>query len=223
MVIKLRGKRAVYGDNEITRPLCAMNPPTISYTIGDRLYLNITDRCTLECAFCPKHNGSHRVHDYDLTLDHRPSPQEIIAAIDDPARYREVVFCGFGEPTLRLKVLLQTARHIKAHGGRVRVNTDGLANLVHKRNVLPEMAGYVDALSVSLNAQNEAVYNRHCQPALAGAFYAMLEFLAQAPRYIPDVTATAVEGLEGVDIAACERLAAQQGVKFRKRILGRVG
>ncbi len=196
---------------------------TISYQIEDRLYLSITDRCTLECAFCPKTLGVPQVRGYDLTMDHRPAVEEIITAIGNPADYAEVVFCGYGEPTLRLKVLLEVAAYIKAHGGRVRVNTDGLANLVHKRNVLPEMAGYVDALSVSLNAQNEAVYNRHCQPALAGAFYAMLEFLAQAPRYIPDVTATAVEGLEGVDIAACERLAAQQGVKFRKRILGRVG
>ncbi len=223
MVIKLRGKRAVYGDNEITRPLCAMNPPTISYTIGDRLYLNITDRCTLECAFCPKHNGSHRVHDYDLTLDHRPSPQEIIAAIDDPARYREVVFCGFGEPTLRLKVLLQTARHIKAHGGRVRVNTDGLANLVHKRNVLPEMAPCVDALSVSLNAQNAEVYAHHCRPQLPGSYAAMRDFIAHAPAYIDEVTVTAIDGLPGVDIAACSKIAAAQGVLFRRRELHRIG
>ncbi len=223
MVIKLRSKRAVYGDNQITRPLCAMNPPTISYTIGDRLYLNITDRCTLECAFCPKHNGSQRVHDYDLSLDHRPSPQEIIAAIDDPARYREVVFCGFGEPTLRLKVLLETARHIKAHGGRVRVNTDGLANLVHKRNVLPEMAPCVDALSISMNAQDADLYARHCLPRLPGSYAAMLAFLAEAPHHIDDVTATAIEGLEGVDTDACRALAEQRGAKFRRRQLDVVG
>jgi len=141
-----------------------MPSQTISYTIGDRLYLNITDRCTLQCAFCPKHNGSNRVHAYDLTLDHRPSPEEIIAAIDDPADYSEVVFCGYGEPTLRLKVLLTTARHIKAHGGRVRVNTDGLANLFHKRNVLPEMSPCVDALSVSMNVQHPCMPVTACPP-----------------------------------------------------------
>ena len=178
-----------------------MTSQTISYTIGDRLYLNITDRCTLGCAFCPKHDGAYRVHDYDLSLDHRPTQDEIIAAIGDLSAYGEIVFCGFGEPTLRLKVLLKTAEYIKSAGGRVRVNTDGLANRVHKRNVLPELADCVDALSVSMNAQDERTYRRHCLPALSGSFEAMLEFLDLAPRYIDDVTATAIDGLDGVDIA----------------------
>jgi TatD family-associated radical SAM protein len=195
----------------------------LSYVIGDSLYLNITDRCTLECTFCPKTQGILQVHEYDLTLDHRPSSQEIIAAIDDPAAYQEVVFCGYGEPTLRLKVLLEVAKYIKAHGGRVRVNTDGLANLANKRNVLPELAECVDALSISLNAQNAEVYDRHCQPALAGSFEQMLDFVAEAPHYIADVTATAIDGLEGVDIAACRELAEARGVKFRRRVLDEVG
>ena len=196
---------------------------TISYQIGDRLYLNITDRCTLECAFCPKHKGSQQVHEYDLSLDHRPTQDEIIAAIGEPSKYTEIVFCGFGEPTLRLKVLLHTARFIKSAGGRVRVNTDGLANLVHKRNVLPEMRGCVDSLSISMNAQDETVYRRHCRPALPASFAAMLEFLRLAPRYVDQVTATAIDGLEGVDIQACEALAKESGVAFRRRELDRVG
>lgn len=200
-----------------------MAAQTLSYTIGDKLYLNITDRCTLECRFCPKHNGSHRVHDYDLSLDHRPSQDEITQALGDPATYQEVVFCGFGEPTLRLKVLLKTARQIKHAGGRVRVNTDGLANLVHKRNVLPELGEFVDALSVSMNAHNDALYRRHCVPALEGSFDAMLEFLSLAPHYIEDVAATAIDGLEGVDIAACKTLAEERCVGFRRRELDVVG
>lgn len=200
-----------------------MTSHTISYTIGDRLYLNITDRCTLECAFCPKHNDSYQVHDYDLSLDHRPTQDEIIGAIGNPAVYREIVFCGYGEPTLRLKVLLSTAAYIKSAGGRVRVNTDGLANRVHKRNVLPELAEYVDSVSVSMNAQDEPTYRRHCLPALPGSFTAMLEFLRLAPRYIGDVTATAIDGLEGVDIEACEALAKNCGVRFRRRELDVVG
>ena len=196
---------------------------TISYTIADRLYLNITDRCTLACAFCPKHNGSHLVHEYDLSLDHRPDQGEIIAALGNPADYREVVFCGFGEPTLRLGILLETARHIRAAGGRVRVNTDGLANRVHKRNVLPELATCVDALSVSMNAHDEALYRRHCQPALSGSFEAMLEFLRMAPDFVDEVTATAIDGLEGVDIDACRALAEARGVRFRRRELDVVG
>lgn len=196
---------------------------TVAYPIGDRLYLNITDRCTLQCAFCPKNNGARSVRGYDLTLDHRPTQTEILVALDDPRRYTEIVFCGFGESTLRLQVLLDTARHIRANGGRVRVNTDGLANLVHKRNVLEEMADCIDALSISLNAQCAEVYTRHCRPRLPGSYPAMLAFVEQAPRFVDEVTVTAISGLPGVDIAACRKLAQQYGVRFRERELDVVG
>ena len=197
--------------------------PVIAYPIADRLYLSITDRCTLACRFCPKTLGSMQVHDYDLSMDHLPGVDEIIAAMGDISDYSSIVFCGYGEPTLRLKVLLDVAREVKRREGHVRVNTDGLANLVNKRNVLPEMSGLVDALSVSMNAQNESVYNTHCDPALPESWQAMLDFLAQAPRWVPDVTATAINGLDGVDIEACRALARKLGVAFRQRELDRVG
>lgn len=196
----------------------------IAYLIRNSLYLNITDRCTLECQFCPKHTHQGPVvHDFDLSLDHRPDIDEIISAIGKPTNYDELVFCGFGEPTLRFKILIAVSRWIKEQGGKIRINTDGLANLVNKRNVLPEMQGLIDSLSVSMNAQNPEVYAQHCQPALPGSWQAMLDFLEQAPTYIPNVTATAIDGLEGVDIAACKKLAAQRGVEFRRRQLDKVG
>ena len=195
----------------------------IAYKIRNSLYLNITDRCTLACEFCPKTRGVHQVHQYDLTLANRPEVDEIIQSIGDPRAYDEIVFCGYGEPTLRLKVLTQVARWIKEHGGKVRVNTDGLANLVNKRNVLPELKGLVDALSISMNAQEESVYNRHCQPALPGSYQAMLDFLEQAPAWIPHVTATAIDGLDEVDIEACKKLADERGVEFRPRKLDNLG
>ncbi len=200
-----------------------MSTDTIVYEIGERLYVNLNDRCTLTCAFCPKHNGTWQLRDYDLALRQRPEAREVIDAIGDPARFEEVVFCGYGEPTLRIKELLEVARHVKTHGGRVRVNTDGLANRVHRRNVLPELAECVDALSVSLNAQNAAVYERHCKPAFPGAYPALLDFLQLAPRYINEVTATAIDGLEDVDVEACARLAESAGAKFRRRVLDVVG
>jgi TatD family-associated radical SAM protein len=195
---------------------------TIAYALNNRLYLNITDRCTLRCAFCPKQRGTHEVRGYDLTLRHRPSFQEVMA-IDAAGDFPEVVFCGFGEPTLRLKLLLQVAKQMKERGVRVRVNTDGLANRVHRRNVLPEMEGRVDALSVSMNAQSREVYARHCRPTLSGSYEAMLDFLRRAPEYVPQVTATAIDGLPGVDIGACRKLAAELGVAFRRRVLDQVG
>lgn len=196
---------------------------TISYSIEGCLYLSITNRCTLVCGFCPKTLGHPEVKGYDLSMEQRPSVAEIIKSIGNPADYPEIIFCGFGEPTIRLKVLIEVAEFIQSKGGRVRVNTDGLANLVHKRNVLPELGRCIDAISVSMNAQNKRIYDQHCQPALPNSYASMLDFLKQAPHYISDVTATALDGLEGVDIKACEQLATQCGVKFRKRTLGRVG
>lgn len=196
----------------------------LAYAIGDNLYLNVTDRCTLACAFCPKYrDDDHRVHGVDLSLSRLPTAQEVIAAIGDPAAYQEVVFCGYGEPTLRLKLVLEVADYVKAHGGSVRLNTDGLANRVYHRNVLPGMQGRIDTVSISMNAQNQAVYDRHCRPAMADSYQAMLAFLREAPHYIPRVIATAIDGLEGVDIDACERLAHACGAAFRRRMLDVVG
>lgn len=190
---------------------------TISYQIGDRLFLNITNSGTLECAHCPTSSGIYEMAGYDLRLERPPTAAEIIDAVGDPTRWPEVVFCGFGEPTMRLNVLLEVAAEIKARGGRVRVNTDGLANLIHDRNVLESMAGKVDALWVSMNAQDAGTYERWCRPNLPGSYEAMLEFLREAPQYVPSVMATAIDGLEGVDISACERLAKDLGVGFCRR------
>lgn len=204
----------------------SLNPyskDTLVYDIGNNRYINLTNSCTLKCAFCPKTKGSPEVHQYHLGIEDRHKSADYIKAIGDPSRFQELVFCGFGEPTLSLKKLLEIAAYIKQHGGRVRVNTDGLANLVNKRNVLPEMAEVVDALSVSLNGQNEDIYNRHCIPGLKGSFQAVLDFLELAPKYIKDTTATAIDGLEGLDIDACRMLAEQRGVKFRRRVLDIVG
>jgi TatD family-associated radical SAM protein len=198
-------------------------PDTLVYDIGNKRYINLTNSCTLKCAFCPKTKGSPEVHQYDLGIEERHKADDYIKAIGDPTRFEELVFCGFGEPTMRLKELLKIAKYIKQNHGRVRINTDGLANLVHKRNVLPEMAEVIDALSVSLNGQTEAIYNRHCLPGLKGSFQAVLDFLSLAPEYIPDTTATAIDGLEGLDIKACEQLANERGVKFRRRVLDIVG
>lgn len=196
---------------------------TLVYDIGNKRYINLTNSCTLKCAFCPKTKGSPDVHQYNLGIEEHHKANDYFKAIGDPSLFEEVVFCGFGEPTMRLKELLAIAKYVKQHDGRVRVNTDGLANLVHKRNVLPELAQVVDALSVSLNGQTEEIYNKHCLPGLSGSFQAVLDFLQLAPNYIPDTTATTIDGLEGLDINACEQLAKTRGVKFRRRILDIVG
>jgi len=195
----------------------------IAYPIRNSLYLSINDRCTLVCDFCPKTHGDYQVQGYDLEMNHRPGVEEILRNIPELEPYDEIVFCGYGEPTLRLKTLISVAHELKHKGMQIRLNTDGLGNLVHKRNILPDLSGVIDRVSISMNAQNEEVYNRHCQPQLAGSYQAMLEFVRQAPGYINDVTVTAINGLAGVDIELCRQLAEEMGVKFRERELDRVG
>ena len=201
----------------------SVHKPQIVYDIGSRRYINIGKHCTLRCQFCPKHNGSWQVHDYDLELARLPSTKTIQIALGNLDSVEEVVFCGFSEPTLRLPILLSVAHWVKQQNKPVRVNTDGLGNLVHKRNILPELAACVDALSISLNAQNEAIYNRHCQPQLPGSYHSLLEFLKLAPNYIGNVTATAIDGLDGVDIPACADMTQKSNAQSRIRYLDQVG
>ncbi|MBE0606587.1 MAG: YchF/TatD family DNA exonuclease [Deltaproteobacteria bacterium] len=189
----------------------------VTYRIRDSLYLNITNRCTNACTFCPKRDDFH-VKGHLLKLPGEPTVAEALAEIWDPAKFDEVVFCGFGEPLLRLSDLKEIAAGLKRRGARVRVNTDGLGNLVHGRNVLPELAGLVDALSVSLNAADAETYARIC-PNRYGppSFAALLDFLREAPKHIPTVRATAV-ALPGLDPKAIRRLAESiPGVSFRLR------
>ena len=197
---------------------------TIGYTLHGNRYLNITNRCTLRCTFCPKFNGVWEVQGYDLRSHFEPGVAEIIAAVGDPRGYREVVFCGLGEPMLRLYPMLEAAAaRLRSQGAYVRVNTDGLASLVYGRDVTPDLEDNIDALSISLNAQDEATYNLHCRPKLAGAYAALLDFAERARDFVPEVTLTAIDGLAGVDIAACERIAQDMGVNFRRRVLDEVG
>lgn len=195
----------------------------IGYTLHGNRYLNVTNRCTLRCGFCPKFNDTWTVGDHDLRLHQDPDLEQILEAAGDPSAYNEIVFCGFGEPTLRLYTVLEAASRLRSQGGYLRLNTDGLANLVYGRDVIPDLENNVHALSISLNAQDEETYNRHCRPKVAGAYQAMLDFTFRAREYVPDITVTAVDGLPGVDIAACERLADRLGVDFRRRELGVVG
>ena len=193
------------------------------YLIRNSLYINLTDRCTLACQFCPKHNGSTEVKGHELYLSKRPEVETIISQLGDPSRYDEVVFCGYGEPTLRLKALLEVAHWVKQQGGKTRINTDGLGSLFHKRDIVPELAECIDALSISLNAQNESVYQQHCLPALPGSFEAVQAFIKRAAELIPDVQVSAINGLTNVDVIECREITESLGAEFKQRELDVVG
>jgi TatD DNase family protein len=144
-------------------------------------------------------------------------------AIGDPSSYDEVVFCGYGEPLLRLDLVKAVARFLKQKNITVRINTDGQANLVHGRNILPELAGLVDSISISLNAPDAATYQKICCSKFGEQSYdALKDFLVEAKQVIPSVTATAVT-LPGIDMDACRKVAEGLQVEFRERIYNEVG
>lgn len=209
--------------NPSKRMTAADHQDSVIYQIRNSLYVNLTDRCTLACQFCPKHNGSTEVQGHELYLSQRPEVSNIIKQIDNPAQYDEIVFCGYGEPTLRLKALLEIAHWVKEHKGKTRINTDGLGSLFHKRDIVPELAECIDSLSISLNAQNEAVYQQHCLPALPGSFAAVQAFIKRAAELIPDVKVSAVNGLDGVDVIQCREITESLGAEFKQRELDVVG
>jgi len=195
----------------------------ISYPIRNSLYLNLTNRCSNRCTFCAK-NASYLVKGHDLELNHEPTVEDLLRAVRDPKKYDEIVFCGFGEPLLRLDTIKAAAAELKKKGAKIRIDTDGQANLVYGRNILPELKGLVDAVSVSLNSDNAAQYNRLCRsPFGEKAFDGVLNFIREAKKVIPEVVATVV-AMPGVEVEACRRLAEQElGVKFKKRIYDEVG
>jgi TatD DNase family protein len=194
----------------------------ITYPIRNSLYLNITNRCTAACTFCVRYHTDF-VKGHNLRLAEEPTAEAVLKEIGDPTRYAEIVFCGYGEPLLRLDVVKAVAGEVKRRGGKVRIDTNGHANLIHKRNILPELAGLVDAASISLNAQNAEVYEKLTQPQFGAPTYdAVKEFIREAKKYIPDVTATVVSA-PSVDIDACRKIAEELGVKFRVREYNVVG
>lgn len=191
---------------------------TLAYALGARLYLNVTSRCTLACTFCPKHTHGE-VWGQRLRLTRQPTPDAIVAAAGDVARPREIVFCGLGEPTRRLDVLLEVAARVRARGARrLRLNTDGLANLVSGIDVTPALVDAIDAFSVSLNAPDAATYARLC-PSRYGqnAYAAVQDFIRRLRAQTPAVVASAV-AIPGLDLDACRRVAEEElGVRFRAR------
>lgn len=197
---------------------------TVTYKIRRSLYVNLTTRCTADCVFCARLYDPI-VSGYYLGLreDQEPSAEEIIAEIGDPARFEEIVFCGYGEPTLRLDVIKEVSRVVKAKGGRTRIDTIGHANLIYKRNVAPELVGLIDHVSISLNAADAQKYEKLCRTEFPGeAFTGMLDFAREAVKYLPQVTMSVVR-VPNLDIDACKRIADDVGATFRIREYDLVG
>ena len=192
-----------------------MTGQIIAYPVGNNLYLNITNRCSNNCVFCIR--KTEEGVGYNLWLQKEPSLSDLLTAVAGMHNYREVVFCGYGEPLLRIELVKEAAGFLKQKGAQIRINTNGQANLIYGCDITPELKGLVDIMSISLNAGNAAQYLALCRPALGRAAYgSMLDFARRCRDIVPQVVLSVVEW-PGVEIEKCREIASRLGVSFRVR------
>jgi TatD family-associated radical SAM protein len=196
--------------------------PKTVYWLDNKLYLNITNRCSNHCFFCLR-NFKRGVGGFNLKLAEEPNFEKITKELGEVLNMRswdEVIFCGFGEPTERLDVLLEVARWIRQHYVKpivIRVNTNGHGYVLNRdRDVAAELkAAGVDKVSVSLNAGDKETYYEVCKPTFPDAYEAVIDFIRKA-KLVLEVEATAVRMPE-VDTSKAQAVAEGLGVKFRVR------
>jgi TatD DNase family protein len=190
----------------------------IVYKIRRSLYVNLTNRCSNNCDFCFRRRpGKAFVAGHYLLLKSEPSAADVISAIDKEMDFDEVVFCGLGEPTLRLRELMEIARAMKARKIPVRLDTNGHGSLINKVDVPSMLAGLVEKVSVSLNAQDAETYIKFCKPDRGKeAYEAMLKFIQGCVANRIAAEASVVD-LPGVDIEACRKIVISLGATFRVR------
>lgn len=170
---------------------------TITYPVKNGIYVNMTNRCPCACTFCLRHNSDSVYGSEPLWLDREPTVKEVCDSIDiwDLSKYDEVVFCGYGEPTERLDDLLEVAKYIKSKSDiKIRINTNGLADLIWGEKTAPKLKGLIDTVSVSLNATNKEDYFKVVRPKFGIESYdAMLRFTKDCVDYVPNVVMTVVD------------------------------
>lgn len=194
------------------------------YTLDGKIYINLTNRCTNDCIFCLRKDKSD-VKGQQLWLDDENSTAkdviEQFEKIYPETPSKEIIFCGYGEPMLKLEELKEVAKYIKQKlpSSKIRVNTNGHANFVYKKNVVPELKGLVDEFSVSLNGATKEEYNELSQPKFDGAYEEVKKFIKACANAEISVVASVVEGYKGrhLDLEKCEQIAKNFGAKFRVR------
>lgn len=196
-----------------------------AYYLGNSMYINVTNLCTNKCVFCIR-DSSDNVGGVNLVLEEENfSHEDIIKEIKNTLKEntKEIVFCGYGEPLFKLDIIKNTARFIKENYPNipVRINSNGHANLIHKKNTVPELVGLIDKISVSLNAENAELYAKIAKPSYEKekAFNAVKEFISECVKNGIETTATIVTGFKDYkpDVEKCRKITEDSGAEFRIR------
>lgn len=194
---------------------------TITYPIGDNLYVNVTNRCTNRCDFCIRNNGDSVDGSGSLWLEREPTVEEIVADIKkrDPKKYRELVFCGYGEPMMRLDDIIKVITELRTFSGiPVRINTNGQADLIYGKPTAHMLKGLVDTVSISLNDSTSERYDAVCHSVYGkAAFDAVIKYGRDCKEYVPHVVFSVVDVIPPKEIEECRRIAERAGVTLRVR------
>lgn len=194
------------------------------YLLGGKIYINLTNKCTNECVFCIRTlkddvcGANLWLKNDSVTAEEVIKQLQIIRSNED-----EIVFCGYGEPTLKLEILKEVAKYIKDNytDVKIRLNTNGHANFIYKRNIIPELVGLVDSISVSLNAPSEELYKELTQPNIVcdNVLEEVKDFIKKSVEAGIETTASVVSGYKDYDInlQECEKIVTDAGAKFRVR------
>lgn len=190
---------------------------TYIYPLGDAVYINLTNQCTNDCVFCVR-NTHDGVGGYDLRLEKEPEAGDVIRALGELPDVRKAVFCGLGEPTMRLDALLEVAAYLKARGAHIRLNTNGQGSARAGEDIAPKLAGLIDVVSVSLNASSAAEYQRLCRSALGEAAYThMLAFAESCVRHGIETVMSIVDIIGEEEVERCAAIARRIGARLRVR------
>ena len=195
---------------------------TITYAANKGIYVNMTNRCPCACTFCLRQNKDYVFDSDSLWLDREPTVQEVCDSIDtwDLTKYDEIIFCGYGEPTERLYDILEVAKYIKSKSNiRIRINTNGLADLIWNKSTAPDLKGIIDEVSISLNATNKEDYLEVVKPKFGiGSYDAMLKFTKECTQYVSSVMMTVVDTVTSKeDQEKCREICESVGAMFRVR------
>lgn len=196
---------------------------TITYSYGTNLYVNTTNRCDMHCDFCLRQSGDGVGEADSLWLEREPTREEILADIQkrDLSQYKELVFCGYGEPSYRLHDILWVCDRVKEVSAiPIRMDTNGHANLIWGEDVAPLFQGRFDTVSISLNARDAATYETRCAPDYPGSYEAMLAFAKEIQTYVPRVILSVVDCISPAEIEDCRKVCTETGAEYRVRVFG---
>ena len=196
---------------------------TITYSYGANLYVNTTNRCDMHCDFCLRQLGDGVGEADSLWLEREPSREEIWADIQtrDLSAFKELVFCGYGEPTYRLHDILWVCDQVRAVSSiSIRMDTNGHGDLIWGESVAPLFQGRFDTVSISLNAKNKEIYNKRCDPDYENGYEAMLSFAKEIQQYVPNVILSVVDCIDPEEIEECRKVCEEIGATYRVRVYG---